>query len=195
MNKASAAVIVLAATAAAAANAQETDGNGADVFASACAACHANPAMDQVPQLEQLRAMQPGAVVNTLTNGVMQVQGTVLSSEQQIAVAEFVTGKPVDRNASFFVNRCERSAPVASLDNPDDFNGWGNGIANARYAKDGGLTAADLGNLELKWAFGYANVESARAQPTYVDGRLFVASENGEVHALDPESGCTIWSF
>jgi polyvinyl alcohol dehydrogenase (cytochrome) len=57
------------------------------------------------------------------------------------------------------------------------------------------LTAADLENLELKWAFGYANVEQARAQPTYVDGRLFVASENGEVHALDPATGCTIWSF
>ena len=38
-------------------------------------------------------------------------------------------------------------------------------------------------------------MDQARAQPSYVGGRLFVASENGEVHALDPETGCTLWSY
>lgn len=196
MGRTSSAAFVLAATAAAAVNAvnaQESD--GAELFATACAACHDNPAMTETPQLPLLREMLPGAIVNTLTNGVMRVQGSALSAEQHIAVAEFVTGKAVDRTASFFVNRCEQSKPVTAVGNPGDFNGWGNGIANARYARNGGLTAADLDKLELKWAFGYKNVESARAQPTYVDGRLFVASENAEVHALDPATGCTIWSF
>jgi polyvinyl alcohol dehydrogenase (cytochrome) len=32
-------------------------------------------------------------------------------------------------------------------------------------------------------------------QPTVAGGRLFVASENGEVHALDPKTGCTYWSY
>jgi polyvinyl alcohol dehydrogenase (cytochrome) len=47
----------------------------------------------------------------------------------------------------------------------------------------------------LKWAFGYAGVNAARAQPTIAGGRLFVASENGEAHALDPKTGCTYWTF
>jgi polyvinyl alcohol dehydrogenase (cytochrome) len=195
MNRASFAILLAAAGTVTAANGQETTATGAAVFQAACAACHANAEMAETPQLEQLREMLPGAVVNTLTNGVMRVQGAALSADEQIAVAEFATGKPVDRTSSFFVNRCERSEPVTALDNEGDFNGWGNGIANARFAEHGGLSAADLDNLELKWAFGYANVEQARAQPTYVDGRLFVASENGEVHALDAETGCTIWSF
>jgi len=169
--------------------------DGEAIFAASCAACHANEQFPDAPQLPQLREQMPAAIVNTLTNGVMQVQGSTLSDEQQIAVAEFITGKTIDRNASFFVNRCERDVPLGSLGSASDWNGWGNGIANARYAASGGLSAADLPGLELKWAFGYANVESARAQPTYAGGRLFVASENGEVHALNPATGCTIWSF
>ena len=75
------------------------------------------------------------------------------------------------------------------------WNGWGNGVSNTRYAKTGGLTAADLPQLKLKWAFGYANVNAARAQPALAGGRLFVASENGEVHALDPKTGCIHWTY
>jgi polyvinyl alcohol dehydrogenase (cytochrome) len=169
--------------------------DGAGVFAASCATCHANPDMEQVPQLESMRDMLPGAIVNTLTNGQMQVQGALLSNDEQIAVAEFIAGRPVDRTASFFVNRCTSVDPLAGIDSDADFNGWGNGLTNARFAEHGGLTAADLPDLELKWAFGYANVESARAQPSFAGGRLFVASENGEVHALDPATGCTIWTF
>ena len=75
------------------------------------------------------------------------------------------------------------------------WNGWGNGVANTRFAANAGLTAADLPRLKLKWAFGYAGVNAARAQPTIAGGRLFVASENGEAHALDPKTGCTHWTY
>jgi polyvinyl alcohol dehydrogenase (cytochrome) len=75
------------------------------------------------------------------------------------------------------------------------WNGWGNDISNTRYAKDGGLTAADLPKLKLKWAFGYADINAARAQPAFAGGRLFVASENVEVHALDPKTGCIHWMY
>ena len=176
------------------AGAQEA-ADGAAVFEAACAACHANAEMPETPQLASMRERQPGAIVNSLANGVMQVQGAALSDAEQIAVAEFITGRPVDLTASFFVNRCERSGPITGIGAAADWNGWGNGIANARYAPDGGLTAEDLAGLELKWAFGYANVDAARAQPSYASGRLFVASENGDVHALDPATGCTHWSF
>ena len=52
-----------------------------------------------------------------------------------------------------------------------------------------------LPKLKLKWAFGYANVNAARAQPALAGGRLFVASENSEVHALDAQSGCIHWTY
>jgi polyvinyl alcohol dehydrogenase (cytochrome) len=169
--------------------------DGAAVFDASCATCHANAEMEQVPQLELMRDLMPGAIVNTLTNGQMQPQGALLSNDEQIAVAEFIAGRPVDLTASFFVNRCVDVDPIDQIGFDSDFNGWGNGVTNARFAEHGGLMADDLPNLELKWAFGYANVQSARAQPSYAGGRLFVASENGEVHSLDPATGCTIWSF
>ena len=77
------------------------------------------------------------------------------------------------------------------------WNGHGNGPAAHRFqpANVGKLTAADLSRLKLKWAFGFAGVGAARTQPTIAGGRLFVASENGEVHALNPKTGCTYWTF
>jgi polyvinyl alcohol dehydrogenase (cytochrome) len=49
--------------------------------------------------------------------------------------------------------------------------------------------------LKLKWAFGFADVTSARTQPALVGNRLFVASDAGDVHALDPRTGCAYWSY
>jgi polyvinyl alcohol dehydrogenase (cytochrome) len=95
------------------------------------------------------------------------------------------------------VNRCTKTPALGNLDRGNAWNGFGNGLAGTRTQdkKTGGLTATDLPRLKLKWAFGYTAVGAARAQPTYAAGRLFIASENGEVHALDPKTGCTIWTF
>ena len=59
----------------------------------------------------------------------------------------------------------------------------------------GGLTAADVPKLTLKWAFGFPDATSAWSQPTVAGGRLFVGSQNGTVYALDAKSGCIIWTF
>jgi polyvinyl alcohol dehydrogenase (cytochrome) len=93
------------------------------------------------------------------------------------------------------VNKCTTSPAMSDAATTPGWNGWGNGVANTRFATNAGLTAADLPRLKLKWAFGYAGVNAARAQPTIAGGRLFVASENGEAHALDPKTGCTHWTF
>ena len=83
------------------------------------------------------------------------------------------------------------------LDGGPRWNGWGAGVTNARFqpADQAGLAAADVPRLRLKWAFGYPRSATAQSQPTVVGGRLFVASERGEVYALDAATGCTHWSF
>jgi polyvinyl alcohol dehydrogenase (cytochrome) len=73
--------------------------------------------------------------------------------------------------------------------------GWGNDGTNSRYASQAGLTAADVPKLKLKWAFAYQGATSSRVQPALAGGKLFVASDNGELHALDPKTGCTYWTF
>jgi polyvinyl alcohol dehydrogenase (cytochrome) len=72
---------------------------------------------------------------------------------------------------------------------------WGHDTNNSRYAPQGGLTAADLPRLSLKWAFGYNGATTARPQPALAGGKLFAASDNAELHALDPKTGCTYWTF
>jgi polyvinyl alcohol dehydrogenase (cytochrome) len=90
---------------------------------------------------------------------------------------------------------CASSPPFSGVAAASDWNGWGNGLENTRFARSGGLTAVDLPKLKLKWAFGYADVTSARAQPALVGNRLFIASDSGDVHALDPRTGCAYWTF
>ena len=76
------------------------------------------------------------------------------------------------------------------------WNGWGNGPTNTRFQpkSQGRLTATDLHQLQLKWAFGYANASSARPQPTVAGGRLFAAGE-GHLYALNPRTGCRYWTY
>ena len=49
--------------------------------------------------------------------------------------------------------------------------------------------------LKLKWAFGFPNATTARAQPTIVGGRVFVGSQDGTVYSLDAKTGCIVWTF
>lgn len=180
--------------------AAQAPATGQAVFDRQCAACHGDQATN-APTRDALRQLTPEAIVNALTNGKMQVQGSTLSPADRRAVAEFLTGRtsttPSSATATATAPQCTAKTPVSDPSKGARWNGWGNGPANARYQpKDvGGLTAADLPKLKLKWAFGYAGVSAARAQPTVAGGRLFAASENGEVHSLDPKTGCMYWTF
>ena len=184
-------VLALVSTASA-----QTAPNGEALYKANCANCHSQTqAGQQAPGADALRQLSPEAIVTAMTYGRMQVQAIALSDDERKAVAEFLTGRRVAPPAPpVVVNRCSASPAVTNPATGPSWNGWGNGVANARYAKAAGLTAADLPRLKLKWAFGYAGVDSARAQPALAGGRLFVASENGEIHALDPKTGCTHWT-
>ena len=175
-----------------------TPGNGAQgaaVYQRACAGCH-DASGSNAPTRDALRASSPEAIHNALVNGRMQVQAASLSEAERRSVAEFLSDRRFATPAAPVASAtCTTSAPMSNPTRGPAWNGWGNGISNARYAREGGLTASDLPKLKLKWAFGYANVNAARAQPALAGGRLFVASENSEVHALDAQSGCIHWTY
>lgn len=77
------------------------------------------------------------------------------------------------------------------------WNGWGVTPSNARFqsAAAAGLTAAGVGHLELRWAFGFPGASMAFSQPAVADGVVFVGSEDGTVYALDARAGGIRWSF
>jgi polyvinyl alcohol dehydrogenase (cytochrome) len=99
--------------------------------------------------------------------------------------------------ADLETNLCTEQLLMSDPQTGPSWNGWGNGSANTRFQPraQGKLSASDLPHLQLKWAFGYANVTSARPQPTIAGGRLFAASENGHLYALNPQTGCRYWTY
>ena len=173
--------------------------SGATVFTDHCAACHAG-ADPRVPTVAALRLRTPDAIVAALTGGVMRQQGAELADAERRAVAEYLGSSDVARRlqptGTSAENRCVAPAPMNLAGGPR-WNGWGADLANSRFqpAAQAGLTAAQVPTLTLKWAFGFPNATSARAQPTIYGGRLFVGSQSGLVYALDAASGCTIWTF
>jgi polyvinyl alcohol dehydrogenase (cytochrome) len=176
------------------------------LFNTQCALCHmettppAGSPNEKAPTRTQLRLFTAEAVLTALTSGKMQLQGSVLNDAQRRLAAEFASGKRLSTAPAAVAqvaNRCTDSNKMKDPAKGPSWNGHGNGPAATRFqgAANGGITAADLPRLKLLWAFGYAGVGSARTQPALAGGRLFVASENGEVHALNPQTGCTYWTF
>ena len=137
--------------------------------------------------------MTPEAIHNALVNGKMQLQGAALSDPDRRAVSEFLAGRPSARHRLGGSTKCTASPAMSDPARGAELERLGQRRReHALTRRTAALTAADLPKLKLKWAFGYAGVNAARAQPAIAGGRLFVASENGEVHALDPKTGCTL---
>jgi polyvinyl alcohol dehydrogenase (cytochrome) len=163
-----------------------------EVFQQNCAVCHGNPAT-RAPTRASLHAMSPDFIVEALTNGIMKDPGSTLSPQQRVALAEYLTGRKVGTEAAM-AGRCTGTSPLILLDRPS-FNGWGANPENWRYQPDPGISAAQLGRLDLKWAFGFPGVVAVFGQPTIVGGRVFVGTQSGHVYALDARSGCYYWDY
>jgi polyvinyl alcohol dehydrogenase (cytochrome) len=189
---------------------QQPQINGQALFERVCSPCHlslrpdanasAVPGIRALPH-ELLRQFSPEAILNTLTNGKMQTQASSLNQQERRAIAVYASGRDfgpvIEPSESAETNLCTEQLLMGDPQAGPSWNGWGNGLANIRFQpkSQGKLTATDLPRLKLKWAFGYANVFSARPQPTVAGGRLFAASENGHVYALNPRTGCRYWTY
>lgn len=181
--------------AAAPARAQTPD--GAQLFEKHCASCHVGAELGRVPDRRALGERTPNSILDALVGGVMAVQGAALTDPERRAIAEHLTGRPIersDRNAA--IRRCTETPAPMQLDGPS-WNGWGVSLVNARFqpAENARLPPDSVPRLRLKWAFGFPGAASARALPAVVGGRLFIGSESGGVYALDAKSGCAYWSF
>jgi len=168
--------------------------NGSGIFDRSCASCH-RAGEKEVPAPDQLRALTPESIVNALTIGKMSAQGASLSMAERAAVAQFLTGRAPSTAIVANTNRCTSPAPTADPTRGPSWMGWGNDGSNSRYVPQPGLTVADIPKLKLKWAFGFEGITTARVQPAMAGGKLFVASDNAELNAMDPRTGCVYWTF
>ena len=163
--------------------------------------CHGNPNMERVPSPDTIRQMSPERIYDALTIGAMKAQGESLTEDQRKMLATFLSGRPLgslkEGDAKDMPNHCASNPPLADPSAGPSWNGWSPDIVDSRFqdAKGAGLTAAQVPQLKLKWAFGYPTGLSAFGQPTIVSGRVFVGSDIGYVYSLDASTGCIYWSY
>ena len=169
---------------------------GSQVFRAHCAACHDN-GLGHAPPVTILGLMPARSIFNVLTNGAMRVQGQGLSTEDKVAVAEFLSGKKIAKSTQSLAPTCEGDVAAFNFAERPVFPGWGLTPGNTRWipAVVGGLDSQNVSRLHLKWAFGFPDALRARSHPALAGGAIFVGSHNGEVYALDRNTGCVRWRF
>ena len=137
--------------------------------------------------------MTPRSILATLEEGTMQEQGKLLSRSQKVAVAELLTGRKYHPQIAS-VDLCEdQSLNLEKV----KYAGWGGnkegtGKIPFEVAR---LSAEDVPNLKLKWAFAFDGGTVTRTKPVVIDHYLIFGSQFGEVYCLDMYTGCVKWMF
>lgn len=170
--------------------------NGERLYKAHCASCHGGT-VAKAPPLTLLQIMTGSSVLRAMNNGVMQSQAAMMSAEQRVAVATWLTGMDPTQAAMAPAPACEGEVAAVNVGNGAATSGWGVDLENRRHfdSASTSLSAGDIQGLELKWAFAYPEALRARSQPAIAGNTLFVGSQNGTVYALDRRTGCERWSF
>ena len=169
--------------------------SGEAVYKEYCASCHDHPG-PRIPPRSALQNLSVARILRTLDIGVMMKVAYGLQRSQREAVAKYL-GKPIDDTAapaSAFCSNRQFSWPENST---PSWMGWSPSSSNTRFqsAEQASLTAPQIHNLKLKWAFGFAGDITAYAAPTIQNEVLFVGSAGGVVHAMNAKTGCLYWTF
>ena len=179
--------------------------DGAVLFKRYCASCHEAGADgdSRVPGRDVLGQLTPDQILQALEKGAMKAQAAERSRAQRRALAEYLSGKPFGADLPNPIPKsayCSKASAAGSsrdsLAGPS-WNGWGVTITNSRFepSEAAGMTAEDVPRLKLKWAFGLPGASSGGTQPVVVGGRLYVADAEGDLFALDAQTGCIYWTI
>ena len=172
------------------------------LFVAHCKQCH-EPAIDRAPPRTAMAERSPADIAQVLTDGPMKPMAAGLSADEIRALAAYLGSGPANGLASAGGARrgarpppppvhdvmCTANPPIQP--GPNDWSNWGVDAANTRYQKAGGVAAADIPRLKVKWAFSVRG--GAYGQPTVVGDWLFLATRGGGFYALDANSGCVHW--
>jgi len=168
---------------------------GEAVYAEHCALCHERVDA-RIPHRQALQQLPAARIVRALDAGAMLAIAMTMNRDERLAVAEYLGTDAPDTGPSPAAFCADRTVTLAATPRMA-WNGWSPKLDNARYqpAELAGLSADQVPNLELEWAFGFAGDVTAFAAPTVIDEHLFVGSGGGLVHAMRADSGCLKWVF
>ncbi|MFK8031847.1 MAG: PQQ-binding-like beta-propeller repeat protein [Gammaproteobacteria bacterium] len=187
----------MADTKAAISKSSDMSPDGAKLYETHCAVCHEG-GVQKAPHKMFLEMMPTASIHSAMQNGLMQQQASRLSDKERLAIAEYLSGTtlaaslavPEPRQCASKENKFDLGQGVVA-------SGWGFDSRNTRSQpqQPGGLTAADLPDLELAWVFAYPGALRARSQPAVFGNTVFVGSQDGALYALDLGSGCMHWKI
>jgi polyvinyl alcohol dehydrogenase (cytochrome) len=145
-----------------------------------------------------MKLLTPDRVRAALTTGSMVEQARGLVPRDLDLLVAYLSGPVAPTAAAATTPQC--AAPPPALNNAFTrpyWNGWGNGLEQRRFqpAEMARLSAAEVPQLKLKWAFGFQGASRAYGQPAVLGGMLFVGSATAKIFALDAKSGCIYWEF
>ena len=168
----------------------------AALFEEACASCHTEGGDGRTPGVAMLRTLSPRAIVASLEDGVMQAEGSGLTPEQRVGLAEYLAGRAYTAGILPETAFCAAGGWAAPDLGAISSMGFGGNLEATGFQPTelAGLSADDVPNLQLRWAFAFPEADYVRTRPTVVGGLVLVGGPFGEVLALDAATGCVQWS-
>jgi polyvinyl alcohol dehydrogenase (cytochrome) len=179
--------------------AAQTARSGEQIYTQICVRCHENmvPILTQAP----IQEYPADRIYEALNFGFMVRQAAGLTQDEKRAVAEYVSSSPAG-SLTPPLDQIPQSAYCSAGGGPtgdplagQTWNGWSPDHDNARFqtVAAAGVTAAEVPNLSLKWAFGFPGVSVASLQASIAGGQALVGTSVGLVYALDADTGCIRW--
>jgi polyvinyl alcohol dehydrogenase (cytochrome) len=169
--------------------------DGAALYKKHCAACH-DQVSPRVPPRSALQKMSAPRILRTLDFGLMMSIAYPLHRGEREAIANFLgTGaEEVQFTSGAF---CSEKGPHLSANSPGNWVGWSPTFSNMRFqtTEAASITAPQVPNLKLKWAFGFPGDIIAFGAPTVQGDAVFTGSASGTVHAINAKTGCLYWTF
>ena len=174
---------------------------GIRLIETRCASCHGNPASTvKAPDMLSLWKQTTEQVYAALGRAPhTSIEG--LTDDDRKLLAGTLGNRPVGApevvDAKLMPNKCASNPAITDIANKPAWNGWGNGVDNARFqtASAAGLTPDQVPQLKLKWAFGFPAADEVYGQPSVAAGRVYVGVNSGAVYSIDAATGCVYWSF
>jgi polyvinyl alcohol dehydrogenase (cytochrome) len=169
--------------------------SGEAVYQQRCAVCH-DSGNSRVPPRGELKKLSVSRILRVLDFGEMQNVASKLRQDEREAVASYL-GVPGDSGEVHAKAYCTDRTVTLTGHSKTEWNGWSSKPTNTRFQPGdaAGLTPSQVQRLKLKWSYGFDGDIIAFAQPTVLNGHLFVGSASGLVQALNAETGCVQWAF
>ncbi|MDH3551255.1 MAG: PQQ-binding-like beta-propeller repeat protein [Gammaproteobacteria bacterium] len=168
--------------------------HGKVLYQQHCDACHSLPDI-KAPRLATLQQMPFTRLARSLEFGVMMQQAAHLSADDRYAISKYLSSRRADTRDKWIDEQsCSTGKVVAVSSGPED--NWGFGSGNRRSIETGvDISPATVNKLALQWSLAIPGATEMRSQPVAANGILFMGTANGNVLAIDQDSGCIHWRF